>query len=98
MDLTSPFSRSLPYAPNRYRISAEGRYIQVLLAVEAFPKKTQTTQNSVIQHLTAITGAGVRITLEIEADLPDGATDELVRTVSENCRTLRFTSQGFEEQ
>jgi hypothetical protein len=57
-----------------------------------------TIAQEVIQHLTAITGAGVRITLEIEADLPDGATDELVRTISENCRTLRFTSQGFEEQ
>jgi len=52
----------------------------------------------IIQHLTAMSGARVEITLEIEADLPDGASDDVVRTVSENCRTLKFTSQGFEEQ
>jgi hypothetical protein len=52
----------------------------------------------IIQHLTAMSGARVEITLEIEADLPDGAPDDVVRTVSENCRTLKFTSQGFEEQ
>jgi hypothetical protein len=52
----------------------------------------------IIQHLTAMSGSKVEITLEIEADLPDGAPDDVVRTVSENCRTLKFTSQGFEEQ
>jgi len=27
---------------------------------------------------------------------PNGATDQLVRTVTENSRTLKFDSQGFE--
>ena len=35
--------------------------------------------------------------IEIHADIPDGAGDKLVRDVTENCRTLRFTSYGFEE-
>jgi len=39
----------------------------------------------------------VEITLEIQADLPDGAGDKLVRDVTENCRTLKFTTFGFEE-
>ena len=52
----------------------------------------------IVQHLTALAGAGVTITLEIDAQLPDGAPEQVVRTVSENCRTLKFTSQGFEEQ
>jgi hypothetical protein len=42
--------------------------------------------------LTALDRARVTITLEIHAELPDGAPDQVVRTVSENCRTLRFTS------
>jgi hypothetical protein len=51
----------------------------------------------VIQHLTGLLGAEVEITLEIQAKLPDGASDKLVRDVTENCRTLKFSDFGFEE-
>jgi hypothetical protein len=51
----------------------------------------------VVQHLTRIVGAQVEISLEIQADLPEGASEKLVRDVTENCRTLRFDSYGFEE-
>jgi len=51
----------------------------------------------VIQHLTGLVGAGVEITLEIQARLPDGASEKLVRDLTENCRTLKFTAHGFEE-
>ncbi len=51
----------------------------------------------VVQHLTRIVGAQVEITLEVHADLPEGASEKLVRDVTENCRTLRFNSYGFEE-
>jgi hypothetical protein len=43
-------------------------------------------------------GSAVKVTLEIEADIPTGAPDQVVRTVTENCRTLKFTSQGFEAE
>jgi hypothetical protein len=52
----------------------------------------------VVQHLTGLVGSTVRLTLEIEADIPSGAPDNVVRTVSENCRTLRFKAQGFEKE
>jgi len=51
----------------------------------------------VVQHFTRVPGARVEITLEIQADLPDGAPEKLIRDVSENCRTLRFSNHGFEE-
>jgi hypothetical protein len=51
----------------------------------------------VVQHLTKIDGAAVRVTLEVDADLPDGASEKLVRDVTENCRTLKFNNYGFEE-
>ena len=51
----------------------------------------------VIQHLTSLVGADVEITLEIQATLPDGASEKLVRDVTENCRTLKFTDYGFEK-
>ncbi|MCC6443202.1 MAG: ATP-binding protein, partial [Armatimonadetes bacterium] len=52
----------------------------------------------VIQHLTSLMGSDVKITLEIHATLPEGVPDHLVRTVTENCRTLKFTTQSFEEE
>lgn len=52
----------------------------------------------VVQHLTAALGAEVEVTLEIQARLPGGAPDSLVRTVSENARTLKFEGFGFEEE
>ncbi len=51
----------------------------------------------VVQHLTGLVGAKVEISLEIQAHIPDGAPDQVVRTVTENCRTLKFTTHGFEQ-
>ena len=52
----------------------------------------------VITHLAGLVGANVRVTLEIEADIPDGAPEHVVRTVTENSRTLKFDSHGFERE
>ena len=51
----------------------------------------------VISHLSGLVGASVQVTLEIEAEIPNGAPDHVVRTVTENSRTLKFDSHGFEE-
>jgi predicted AAA+ superfamily ATPase len=51
----------------------------------------------IVQHLATQRDARVTLTLEIEAELPDGAPDSVVRTVTENARTLKFKNQGFEE-
>jgi hypothetical protein len=54
--------------------------------------------DEVIAHLSGLVGSNVTVTLEIEAEIPLGAPDHVVRTVTENSRTLRFTSQGFERE
>jgi len=51
----------------------------------------------VIAHLSALVGGEVTIRLEISADIPDGVPENVVRTVTENGRTLKFSSQGFEQ-
>jgi hypothetical protein len=51
----------------------------------------------IIQHLAGLVGAKVEVTLDIHAEIPDGTPDHIVRTVTENCRTLRFKTHGFEE-
>jgi predicted AAA+ superfamily ATPase len=52
----------------------------------------------VVQHLTGLVGTNVEITIEIRADLAEGASEKTVRAVSENCRTLKFDNYGFEER
>ncbi len=54
--------------------------------------------DEVIAHLAGQVGSEVTVTLEIEAKLPDGASDQIVRTVTENSRTLKFTSHEFENE
>jgi hypothetical protein len=52
----------------------------------------------VIAHLAGQPGAEVTVTLEIEARLPSGANEQTVRAVTENSRTLKFTSHEFERE
>lgn len=54
--------------------------------------------DEVIAHLVGLIGSDVTVTLEIEAKIPNGTPDTVVRTVTENGRTLKFTSQGFEDE
>jgi hypothetical protein len=45
-----------------------------------------------------VADADVRVTIKIQATLPNGAPDDVMRAVTENCRTLRFADvSGFEE-
>ncbi len=53
--------------------------------------------NEIVQHLMKQPGAKVEVILDIAADIPGGAPDDLQRTVNENCRTLKFRSFDFEE-
>jgi len=54
--------------------------------------------DEVIAHLAGLVGADVKVTLEIEAEIPSGAPENVVRTVTENSRTLKFTTHGFEKE
>ncbi len=54
--------------------------------------------DELISHLMAQSGAVVEVTLEIQARLPEGATDHTVRTVMENSRTLNFEHSAFERE
>jgi predicted AAA+ superfamily ATPase len=52
----------------------------------------------VVQHLAGLVGAEVDVSLEIQVRLPDAVPDNVLRTVTENCRTLKFDSHSFEEE
>jgi len=55
--------------------------------------------DEVITHLVGLVGSDVKIILEIDADIPAGVPDNVVRTVTENSRTLKFGgNSGFERE
>jgi hypothetical protein len=54
--------------------------------------------DEVVAHLSGLVGAKVTVTLEVEAEIPGGVPENVVRIVTENARTLKFKSQGFEEE
>jgi hypothetical protein len=52
----------------------------------------------VVQHIASLVGAQVEVNLEITAEVRSGVPNDVVRTVTENCRTLKFKSHGFETE
>lgn len=60
-------------------------------------KNIGNLMDEVINHLMQVEGANVEIKLLVEATMPDGAPVTTVRTVTENCKTLRVDDFGFDE-
>ncbi|HZY70856.1 MAG TPA: Swt1 family HEPN domain-containing protein [Thermoplasmata archaeon] len=52
----------------------------------------------ILQHLAGMVDSTVEVSLEIHAERPSGFPDDVVRTVTENAKTLKFKTQGFEER
>jgi hypothetical protein len=76
-------------APTRFHGTVE-------LDSERVGRDASQIADEVISHLNSIVGAEVRVTLEIDATVPGGASEQVVRTVTENCKSLKFKQQGFE--
>jgi predicted AAA+ superfamily ATPase len=84
-------STSPPATPRRFHGTAT-------LDPERVGRDASRIAEEVISHLTGLAGANVTVTLEIQAVLPNGAPDNVVRIVTENGRTLKFRSHGFEKE
>jgi len=57
----------------------------------------QRLVDEVIHHFSSVDGCRVEISLEVNAKVPDGLPQETVRTVFENCRTLKVENFEFIE-
>ena len=77
--------------PNRY-------YGTVTLDPTRVGRDAGKVADEMIAHLAGLIGAEVSVTLEISAFVPNGVPENVVRTITENGRTLKFTSQGFERE
>jgi predicted AAA+ superfamily ATPase len=90
---------SEPRTPDRPPVATPSRFHgTVVLDAARVGRDASRIGEEVIAHLAGQVGAEVTVTLEIEAKLPGGASDQIVRTVTENSRTLRFTTLGFEKE
>jgi hypothetical protein len=72
-------------------------YGTVRLEPTKMSKAAADIAQAVVQHLASLVDSDVTVTLEVQANLPGGAPESVVRTVSENARTLKFDSSNFEE-
>ena len=71
-------------------------YLSATLDGTRIIRDVDTYVKEVIQHLQDIDGAKVEIKLEVQVEAPNGISDSTVRTVSENCRTLKANDFGFD--
>ncbi|WP_428940959.1 Swt1 family HEPN domain-containing protein [Fontivita pretiosa] len=83
--------RPAPQPPRRFHGTA-------VLDATRVGRDASRIAEEVVQHLAGLVGARVEVTLEIQAEVPDGVPEQIVRTVTENCRTLKFKSHGFEKE
>jgi hypothetical protein len=90
--ITQPSRPMQPPKPKRYHGT-------VILDSARVGRDAGRIADEVITHLVGLVGSSVRVTLEIEAEIPEGAPDKVVRIVTENSRTLKFESNsGFETE
>lgn len=83
----------LPHPPKKLN---KRFYGSVVLDTARAGRDAGQIVDEVIAHLVKLKDADVIVSLEIRADIPNGATADTVRTVMENCRVLRFETQEFE--
>ncbi len=60
-------------------------------------KNVSNLMDEIINHLTSIQGANVVIRLLVDATIPDGTPQGTVRTITENCKTLKVEDFEFDE-
>ncbi len=60
-------------------------------------KEVNLLVTEVINQLSSVDGAKVNITLEVDADLPEGTPTVIERSVRENCRTLKVEEFEFSD-
>ncbi|MGI6139706.1 MAG: ATP-binding protein, partial [Candidatus Hydrogenedentales bacterium] len=60
-------------------------------------KEVQQLYEEVIKHLEDVDGATLDISLELTMKAPEGVPQQVVRTVIENCNTLKVKKFGFSD-
>jgi hypothetical protein len=68
-----------------------------VISPDRYARDLTRLSQEVIQHLAAVDGAELEIRVEITARHSGGYPEDKVRNVTENARTLKFETYGFED-
>jgi predicted AAA+ superfamily ATPase len=85
-----------PLQPKRQKPANRHFSMTATLDPTRVVRNISNLMDEVINHLIAVDGAKVEIKLLVEAAMPDGTPIPTVRTVTENCKTLRVDDFGFD--
>jgi predicted AAA+ superfamily ATPase len=72
-------------------------YMSAQLDNTRINRDVQRLVEEIIAHLASVNGSQLEVTLEVNANAPNGLPQQTIRTVSENCRTLKVKDFGFDE-
>jgi hypothetical protein len=70
-------------------------YASVTLAPDRVGRDAGRIADEILSRLSVLPDAKLRVSMEIEAEIPEGAPEDVQRTVSENSQVLKFDSHGF---
>ena len=87
---STPSTPSTPALPKRFHGS-------ITVDATRVGRDAGRIADEVVAHLAGLVGSKVSVTLEIQAEVADGVPEKVVRIVTENCRTLKFSNHGFED-
>ncbi|MBQ1389723.1 MAG: DUF499 domain-containing protein [Clostridia bacterium] len=88
---------SVPFEPVKPASADTRFFMSVKLDNTRVIRDLQKYLDEVISHLDNTENCQVELSLEVNANSPDGFSQGVIRTVSENCRTLHVESFGFDE-
>ena len=71
-------------------------YMSAVLDNTRINRDVQRYVEEIISHLTSVDGCKVEVSLEVNVQAPEGLPTPIVRTVMENCRTLKVKAFGVE--
>ena len=80
-----------PALPRRFHAS-------VTLDPDRVGRDAGKIADEILSHLSTLPDAKLKVSVEIEAEIPEGAPEDVQRTVSENAGVLKFESHGFERE
>ena len=85
----SDTTSTLPTSQTRFFMSVKLDNTRVI-------RDLQKYLDEVISHLSATDNCDINLTLEVSAVASEGFSQSTIRTVTENCRTMRITDCGFD--
>lgn len=91
------FGNISPIPPAPVEPENKNFYMTAKLDTTRINRDVNKLVEEIISHLSEVEGSEVEIALEVHAQFQNGADAQTVRTVTENCNTLKVDNYGFEK-